>query len=229
MNKHEIEILGNYLHALYDERFPVLTPDMAQLWYDDLRNLDYDLVTRAAKRWARHHTLKAPSLDELQESVEWVQDADRAARLPQARGRETPGDALEVLARTTPARSTDDRRYVRAMQVLYAHLSGQLPRWTRAECAAACRSWAEQLRASAPDLAASLVRAGSLFDGFAALRGEPPAPPMTGLSLPTLGEASAPAALAAWDQEEDCLHEHVDSTGRCNDCGQALAQTEEDR
>lgn len=223
MTRHDVTILTNFLHGLYGERFPGLTPGMAQLWYDDLQPLDAALVTRAARRWARHHTLKSPTLDELLEQVEWVQEQDRKARLPEASAGPQSFDDFLAWASGTPARSHDDRRFARAHQILYARLRGNPERWTRAHCAAACQGWAARLQASAPGLAASLVKAAEYFAKVAAEHGESLIPAMTGVSLPTLGEDHAVTPLPIYDRDEPCPHEHYNTeTHACNDCGEIL-------
>src|SRR5215475_14077568 len=123
MTTHDLTILTNYLHGLYGDRFPGLTAGMAQLWYDTLHGADADLVRRPAKRWARHHTLKAPTLDELAEQVEWLEEQDHKARLPvSSADRKTALDLLKDLQEAAPPKSSDDARFGRCMLRLGEHL-----------------------------------------------------------------------------------------------------------
>lgn len=114
-----IELI-TYLHELYGERFPELSSSMAKLWYEDLRRMEKDLMEQAVNRWARQHTLKAPSLDELLEQAEFLREEQRRHRRPST-GDTSPLDVLRQAAEAqenNPERSDDEARFGHLMALI---------------------------------------------------------------------------------------------------------------
>lgn len=77
MSPSEMTKLNSYLTKLYGERFPGLTPGMAELWWEDLRTIPAEVVYQALKRWARERTHRPPTLDDLCAAIEDVQREQR--------------------------------------------------------------------------------------------------------------------------------------------------------
>jgi len=222
MTLHELSILTNFLHGLYKDRFPGLTEGMAQMWYDDLMDYPADLVIRGAKRWARHHTLKAPSLDELMESIEWVREQDLKARLPQKPT--NPFQEVEAMQRHAqgahPEWTTADKVFGKLMIRLLEHCTGQRgKRYTMADCAAHLMTWVEYYRPKSRELAAWLEAQIPRYQDLATQEYAHRATARTGLSLATLGEARTHTPLPSYDQDLPCVHADV-REGVCVDCGE---------
>jgi len=219
MTKHELTIVTNFLHGLYGDRFPGLTLGMAQFWYEDLQDLDLDLVIRGAKRWARHHTLKAPGLDELRESIEWVQEADLKARLP------TPTNPLRVLleaqqkARSaTPEYTSADRVFGKLMIKLLEYRTRQEDRYSNADCAGHLLEWARYYRPKSAELAGWLERQSAQYERLALQEADTAPRPFPATTMPRLGDDRAVAL-----PELPCVHARVDEAqGSCIDCGEVL-------
>lgn len=105
MTPREIESLGQRLHDIYGERFPLLTAAKAAIWLEDLRADDAEMVDKAILRWYRQHQQwQAPTLQNLLDTLELVEDDARAIqaalRPPTASSQE---DVLRQAAALAPA------------------------------------------------------------------------------------------------------------------------------
>lgn len=166
MQVHEVFRLTAYLHDLYRDRFPTLSEAMTRIWYEDLRRMDYDVMEQAVNRWARQHTLKAPSLDELLEQAEFMQEEQRRTRRP------SPGDtswvdvlraAAEAQARN-PERSETDGTFGHLLATLgersvasWVDEHGVVhDKLTLEQRATTCYEWANQHHLTHPHLAEDL-------------------------------------------------------------------------
>jgi hypothetical protein len=112
--------LTTYLHELYLDRFPAMSPQMVRIWHEDLQRIDEDLAEEAVNRWAKQHTFKAPSLDELLEQCEFIREESRRTRRPSSRDTDyldVLRDAAEAQARN-PERSDDDGTFGHLMATL---------------------------------------------------------------------------------------------------------------
>jgi hypothetical protein len=174
---HEVDILAlsETLQDLYGERFPGLTPTMAEIWLDDLVHLDDDLVRAGLRRWVRFHTHKAPSLDELLESVEQVRDEQ--VRLPRMPSEKSITDILQEAAETqamNDARPPEAGEYAHLMVLLAArHIDRWLDdqgvwhdRLTYREMADQCFTWAYEQTTQRPQLSEDLLVAAHKYRGF---------------------------------------------------------------
>ncbi len=173
MQLPEVRELATLLHALYEDRFPGLSPQMCVFWLERLRHLEPDLVTAAVQRWASHHTFKSPSLDELLEQVELVRDAQQ----PLTRTGSSTKSYLEVLQDAAdaqagnPERTEDDASYGHlmvqlAMRSIDPWQDGQgvtHPKLTLQERTAQCYDWATQYASTRPQLATDLQAAARQF------------------------------------------------------------------
>lgn len=217
MTKHDLSILSNFLHGLYRDKFPGLTEGMAQLWYEDLKDLDADLVTRGAKRWARHHTLKAPSLDELRESVELVQEQGLKARLPQPAT--NPIEVLKKLAQDAAAASpeftTADTIFGKCMIKLLECRTRQEGRYSLADCAGQLMTWAAYYRPKSRELAEWLDHQATIYERMAMEEKDRAPLASTQTSMPRLGETRSMST-------DPCLHTDLDVSGACTTCGTVL-------
>lgn len=208
MNTADVRELSTLLHALYGAyRFPGLEAAMLDLWYDALAPFDANVVRRAVRQWARHHTNKPPSLDELQEAAERIVDDDRRSRLPA-----TPKGPVEVLqdvAELVAERSPDDGVFARCMCRL-------AERYPRAQWPQQCRLWAIHYAPQRPALATWLEQAAQQYERLlpTAVPGAPPPPARV---IPQMFAATPVSSLANL-----CPHEHLHESGECNDCGQLV-------
>jgi hypothetical protein len=75
----DIETLTATIRGYYPD-FGFLPPAMVRLWAEGLQQADVVTCSKALARWARQHTAKAPSLDELAEQVEFVREGERLPR-----------------------------------------------------------------------------------------------------------------------------------------------------
>lgn len=209
MIDRDLVALMTYLQDLYGSRIPDLPDAMLDLWLEALARHDRDLVWRAVKRWARQHTYKPPSLDELLEQVEYVTDEDRRARLPSAPT--SPLKLLAAAAAQAQAEAGPDTRLYARLQV------GLLERVPRADWAAKCEAAAAYYAATRPALAAWLRQDAQKYAAW--LPTAPAVPPAPDDQvLPRLGEAVTVPALPALG----CAHEHVTTDGACGDCGELV-------
>ena len=100
MDLPDIITLSRQLYGLYAERFPGLTPDLSRLWLEALRSVDPEVMDQALTRWARqHHIGQAPTLQNLLDTVELVEEDHRAiqaARRPPT-SHTTPGASIYTL------------------------------------------------------------------------------------------------------------------------------------
>lgn len=173
MTRSDIVILVTKMQGLYGDRFPSLLPEMAEVWLEAMRHLEEDVVQTALMRWARQHTFKPPSLDELLEQVEYVQDDQR--RL--ARAGSSTATFLDVLKEAAsmqahnPLRSPDDVTYGRLMALLAERSVGpwvdkqgeQHPKLTQEQRGEQCYRWAEHYQATRPALAEDLRAAARQY------------------------------------------------------------------
>jgi hypothetical protein len=225
MTPSDLDVLTTYLHGLYGERFPGLTPGMATLWLDELRPHAYALVTRAAQRWARQHTIKAPSLDELAEAVEWLADEDRRARLstPNATPRSVLAEGQARAEGASPEWSTADKVFGRLMIQLLDYATSHARAWRNADAAEQCRQWAAYYGAQSAPLAQSLLAQAVTYDRLAQHD-----PPCAASLAPTAMFPTLVATPAVAPQDDEgCIHEHVDSNNVCQECGEILPALEE--
>jgi hypothetical protein len=173
MEPSDVFGLTLYLANLYGDRFPALTDGMARLWYESLRHLDADIAHEAATRWARQHTLKAPSLDELLEQIDIVRDDQRQARRSgrsDVRALDVLRDAAETQA-ANAERSDDDATYGRLMVLLTERSIGPWQdsqgiwheKLTQEQRGEQCYEWAEQYRTTQPQLAKDLEAAARQY------------------------------------------------------------------
>jgi len=173
MDRGEFQAFVMKLKGFYGERFPGLTDGMAKLWFECLRYTDEDIAERALVRWARQFTWKSPSLDELQEQVEYIQQEERAH---QRRGSST-ASWLDVLKNAAaeqadnPLRSEDDATYGQLMALLaerslepwFDTQGQQHPKLTVEQRAEQCLVWARKYGAQRPQLAEDLHVAARQF------------------------------------------------------------------
>ena len=120
MDHSEFFGLTEYLTLLYEERFPSLTTAMAKIWYEEVKHLSEELVSDAIRRWARHHTALAPSLDQILEQVEIVREEQSRTRRAGSSDKsflDVLRDAAEAQARN-PERSEDDATFGHFMATL---------------------------------------------------------------------------------------------------------------
>ena len=208
MNTADVRELSTLLQALYGTyRFPGLEAAMLDLWHETLAAFDFDTVRRAVRHWARHHTNKPPSLDELQEAAERVIDDDRRARLPaKPKG---PVEVLVDIAELVAERSPDDGLYARCMCRL-------AERYPRAQWSQQCRLWAVHYAPKRPTLATWLEQAAVQYEQLLP-NTEPTTPAPTARVIPLMGTATPVASVS-----EPCPHEHVHESGACNDCGELV-------
>lgn len=173
MTRSDILTLVTKIQGLYGDRFPALAPEMADVWLDGLRHLDEDLVQQGVLRWARQHTFKAPSLDELLEQVEYVREEQQRAK---RHGSSTKNfldvlkDAADAQA-SNPLRSPDDVTFGRLMATLAER---SITKWqdtqgvwhdklTHEQRGEQCYSWAEYYQVARPALAKDLRGAARTF------------------------------------------------------------------
>jgi|SoiMethySBSTD1v2_1073268.scaffolds.fasta_scaffold1210667_1 hypothetical protein len=189
MKKSDILDLSTLLHSLYGARQPLLPDGMLQLWYEHLERFERDLIMQAVKRWARQHTTKAPSLDEILEQAEILQEDTRRSRLPS-----TPKGPVEVLKDLAElgAQSPDDRLLAR----LHCRLAEQHPRATWAQ---QCRAWSDHYAAKRPQLATWLLEASRKYEALAP-RTQPAPTPQGGKVIPLMFEARAVASNDAYEE-----------------------------
>ena len=100
MTMQDVTRLSAQLQALYGERFVGLSQALAVMWLDDLRSVDPEVMDQALTRWARqHHIGQAPTLQNLLDTVELVEEDQRAfqaARRPPT-SHTTPGASIYTL------------------------------------------------------------------------------------------------------------------------------------
>jgi hypothetical protein len=173
MTKGEFQVFVTKLHGFYGERFPALTSAMAAFWYESLRYTDEDIADLALHRWARQHTLKAPSLDEMLEQIEFVQEEERATQWRSAKAKGW-GDALQEAAEAqaaNPERSDDDATYGWLMAQLaersihpWTDTRGvERAKLTMEQRAMQCMHWAKKHAEKRPQLAEDLRCAARHF------------------------------------------------------------------
>jgi hypothetical protein len=173
MDHSDFQTLIVKLHGFYGDRFLTLAPDMARFWFESLRYQDADTADMALHRWARQFTWKPPSLDELLEQMEYVQEERRASERRSAKPKTWLGalqDAADVQA-ANPVRSEDDASYGRLMVILaersiepWADSKGQIhPKLTEAQRGEQCLLWARRFAMTRPQLAADLQMAATHF------------------------------------------------------------------
>lgn len=173
MQPREAVQLVTYLHELYSERFPQLSPAMTKVWYEDLRRMDYALMEQAVNRWVRQHTLKSPSLDELLEQAEFMQEEQRRQRRPSPRD-VSPAAVLRAAAETqaqNPLTSDEQASYGHLMAVLGERSCGLWldeqgvwqPKLSMEQRGAQCYEWANAYVVSRPKLAEELRHAARLY------------------------------------------------------------------
>jgi hypothetical protein len=173
MDHSEFFGLTEYLTVLYAERFPPLTAAMAQIWFEDLQRFEEELVTHAIRRWSRHHTLKAPSLDELLEQIDLVQADQRQARRSGSAAKNYVDILKDIAAReaSTPERSEADATYAHYMVLLgersiepWTDEQGvRHEKMTQEQRGDQCYVWAEKIRPTHPEVAKDLEAAGRQF------------------------------------------------------------------
>lgn len=175
MTPSDIHILATKIKGLYGDHFPGFTPAMAQEWLSDLDHLDEAVVEQGLRRWARQHTVKPPSLDELLEQVAIVRDEGRLPRHPPSQGLPAvePLQATRDAQDRNPERSDDDVTYGRLMTLLaersirpWCDSKGQEhPKLTMAQRGEQCLLWARKYDATNPQLAEDLRAAVRHFGG----------------------------------------------------------------
>lgn len=166
MDIEQVVLLTAYLHELYGDKFPKLSPAMTKIWYEDLARMDNELMEQTVNRWARQHTLKSPSLDELLEQAEFLQEEQRRRRRPSA-GDTSPLDVLRAAAEAqarNPERSASDGTFGHLMALIGER---SVARWvdeagvvhdklTLEERATTCYEWARTYQTTHPKLADDL-------------------------------------------------------------------------
>lgn len=173
MDISDVVGLSAYLHQLYEDRFPPLTPAMCRIWYEELRHLDEDLASRAIRRWAVQHTMQPPSLDQLLEQVEFVRDEQRQAQRSGSSSKNYVDILKDLAAReaASPERSENDATYAHYMVLLgersiepWTDEQGvRHEKMTQEQRGDQCYVWAEQVRPKHPELAKDLEAAGRQF------------------------------------------------------------------
>lgn len=172
MHENEILALSELLGNLYGDRWPGLTPAMADIWHEDLIACDEDLVRQALRRWVRFHSDRPPSLDQICEQVEIVRDDQARSRLP-AKSKsyaEILRDAADAQA-SNPLRTEDDATYGHLMATLAQRSIDRWqdeqglwhPKLTMEQRGMQCYAWASQYEATNPQLAGDLEQAGRQF------------------------------------------------------------------
>ena len=113
MTMQDVTHLSAQLQALYGERFVGLTQALAVMWLDDLRGVDPEIMDQAVTRWVRqHHIGQAPTLQNLVDTVELVED-DRRARQTSRRSvtsPSTPEVSFEAVLAHAAALQTGEAR-----------------------------------------------------------------------------------------------------------------------
>lgn len=120
MDREETQSIITELAALYEGNFPKLNMAMSLMWGKALTPVDPDVGIAAVERWARHHTFKAPTLDEFLEQVEICRDEAQQAKRWGTGDKnylDTLRDAAETQA-SNPLRTEDDATYARLMVIL---------------------------------------------------------------------------------------------------------------
>jgi hypothetical protein len=183
MDAEELRLLTVYLNELYEDKFPRPNTAMLRLWYGRLKHLDLDIAKEGVERWAWHHTFKAPSLDELLEQIELVQDDKRKT----IRDKSGTADYLQLLKNAAaeqgdnPLRGEDDATYGRLMVVLAERAMGRWmdkqhqwhDRLNMEQCGEQCYAWANTYQDERPQLADDLRSAARKYAEIMA--GQPPA------------------------------------------------------
>lgn len=166
MHVHEVLRITTYIHDLYRDRFPPLAESMARIWYEELKHLNEDLVTQAINRWARHHTILPPSLDQLLEQVEYLRDEQRLTKR-QGSSEKTFLDVLRDAAEAqanNPERSEHEAHFGHLMALIGERSVGTWldeqgvahEKLTLEQRATQCYEWANRHQAKQPDLAENL-------------------------------------------------------------------------
>jgi len=163
---HEVLQLIEQVHELYLDKFPALAPSMTRLWYEDLKRYEAIDADQAVRQWARQHTLKAPSLDELCEAIEFLVEERRRSRRS---GREVQDlaavlrEAAEAQARN-PERTESEARFGHLMALIgersvapWVDAQGvRHDKMTLEERATQCYEWATHYETRDPKLAEDL-------------------------------------------------------------------------
>jgi len=166
LTNSDLQVFVTKLKGLYGDRFPGLLPEMAREWLSDLHHLDEEVLEKALHRWARQHTFKAPSLDELLEQVEMVREDEQRTRRHGTRVKTYLAvlkEAVEAEA-NNPVRTDEDVTYSRLMCLLaersmlpWADSKKQLrPKLTMEQRAEQCLLWANKYESTRPQLAEDL-------------------------------------------------------------------------
>mgnify|MGYP001609894797 FL=1 len=167
---------------------PKESTPMHELWHTTLQPYERTLVLRAVRRWARqqYQTDRIPSLDQLCEQAEWLQDDDRrvSARSSSGTGRV---DTVALLCQTAaaqganPHRSAAEASYGQFMCLLasrhlepwYDHKGIVQDTLTQAQMAEQCYRWGLQARAHQRwALATDLEAAGTQWEQWAREAGQ---------------------------------------------------------
>jgi Arc/MetJ-type ribon-helix-helix transcriptional regulator len=173
MTLGDVNELAALMRALYEDRFPGMTPAMAEIWREDLAHLECEVVRAALRRWVRFHADKAPSLDQLCEQVELVQEDQRQSKRSGSSTKSYVDVLKDLAAReaSTPERSADDATYAHYMVLLgersiepWTDEQGvRHEKMTQEQRGDQCYVWAEKIRPTQPELAKDLEAAGRQF------------------------------------------------------------------
>lgn len=113
----QIDRLNNHLQDLYGDKWPGLTPGMAQLWREELRSFEQHIVTCAVTQWARKNTFKLPGIEDLVALAIEILDAQQLARSRQLassrQGTAAGPDYGAVLDAAVDSGPYDRRRWAR--------------------------------------------------------------------------------------------------------------------
>lgn len=173
MDFHDTQTLLAEIRALYEGHCPTFNAAMTKLWHNALKPFEHETGVNAVERWARHHTFKPPTLDELLEQIEMVRDeAQQAKRW--GKSDKTFVDALRDAAENeaaNPLRSEEDATYARLMVVLaersvapWRDKQGRFhEKLTAEQRGEQCYGWARHYEATNPQLADDLRGAAKKF------------------------------------------------------------------
>ena len=141
MTHYDITQLNRQLHNLYGDRFPALSPQMAQIWLDDLQAVDPEILDTAVLRWVRQHqTTHAPTLQNLLDMVQLVEEDQRAL---QAAWRPVENrDMAAILVDAAEQSVSITQRWAKAHVQLF--LDGFCRPGNAHETAQRCREYADQ-------------------------------------------------------------------------------------
>ena len=181
MEIEDIRFILDTIQSFYPP-FEVPSVSMQHLWLEELARFDRPLVLRAIRQWARQHTERPPTIEQLTEQVEWVEEDDRKVMRREARKSlaDTFTDAGNAQA-ANPERTPEEASYgqlmamlaIRHLETWRDHHGVQHPKLTRAQMAEQCYTWASRARdVERWHLAEDLAHAGGMWRTWAEESGQ---------------------------------------------------------